>query len=42
MDDIIEHCLPGEGKGDESWFGRLNKFEKQETKRQVDFKLMKL
>lgn len=38
MSNHSEHCLPGEGKGDESWFDRLNEFEKQETRRQVAFK----
>lgn len=34
----VFHCLPGEGSLDESWFEKLNAFEKQETKRQVTFK----
>ncbi len=38
MTELIKHCLPGEGHGDESWFNRLNAFEQQETKRQVVFK----
>ncbi|MFC1971022.1 hypothetical protein ACFLV0_03705 [Chloroflexota bacterium] len=38
MSKIIKHCLPGEGTGDESWFERLNKFEQQETRRQVKYK----
>jgi hypothetical protein len=38
MKQSVKHCLPGEGYGDESWFERLNAFEKQETRRQVAFK----
>ncbi len=32
-----KHGLPGEA-GDSTWFERLNEFERQETKRQVEFK----
>lgn len=32
-----KHALPGES-GETSWFTRLNTFEQQETRRQVDFK----
>ncbi len=34
---MIHHNLPGEGSTTE-WFARLNKFEQQETRRQVKFK----
>lgn len=38
MGETVRHCLPGEGRGDETWFYRLNAFEQQEIRRQVAFK----
>ena len=34
---MVKHGLPGE-LGESGWFGRLNAFEQQETRRQVEFK----
>ena len=42
MQNPVKHCLPGEGKGDETWFERFNQFEQQETLRQVNYKRNKL